>query len=59
MSMDRCTECERYIDTDDDPDCYYDPSWNDELKPWENALCEWCREDWPLVENRPPQTSAE
>ncbi len=35
MSMDRCNECDRLVDTDFDTDCY------DNGK----CTCAWCRED--------------
>jgi len=43
MSMIRCEQCERLIDSDDDPDCFIENpgmpgSMGDEV------LCEWCRE---------------
>ena len=40
MSMDRCSSCERVIDSDDDPDCYVDTSPTTTV-----CRCEWCRDD--------------
>jgi hypothetical protein len=37
MSMDRCTRCNRYVDTDFDLDCYHDESID--------CVCESCWED--------------
>ena len=39
MSMDVCKRCARYIDTDDDCDCYIDISKTETI-----CLCEPCRE---------------
>lgn len=51
MSMDRCGECSRPIDTDEDPECYRlrsDPKryWGDDgnYRPDNICLCAWCRE---------------
>ena len=34
MSIDRCHYCDRFIDTDDDPDCYVEaPSYNNTAHP--------------------------
>lgn len=40
MSMDTCKSCDRIVDTDDDPDCYYDADMNQTP-----CTCEWCREE--------------
>lgn len=57
MSMDRCEECDRYIDTDIDCDCYRlrsDPKrpWGDDgnYRPDNICLCQWCREEMRLDE---------
>ena len=42
MSMIRCDECERLIDSDDDPDCFIDTSPTTTV-----SLCERCRGDTP------------
>lgn len=36
MSMTRCDDCCRLIDTDMDDECYYHTK--------DKCLCEWCRE---------------
>lgn len=38
MSLATCIECEKFIDTDDDPDCYDD--YGDDA-----PICESCREE--------------
>lgn len=43
MSIDVCKDCDRYIDTDDDPDCYVEIG---DMKRLHKTicLCERCRE---------------
>lgn len=45
MSMSRCKSCDRFVDTDDDPDCY----WHSDsgLEEWDDCMCEGCRDDQP------------
>lgn len=45
MSMATCIACCRYVDTDDDPDCYYDIECG--LEEWDGCLCEVCRSEQP------------
>lgn len=42
MSMDRCSACERLVDTDEDLDCYVPGEGI--MKP-NRCICEFCRED--------------
>lgn len=39
MSMDRCHDCGRTVDTDDDPGCYVEVSKHKDV-----CVCEFCRE---------------
>ena len=49
MSLSRCDGCDRIIDTDADPECYYHTE--------NQCLCEWCREGRDLqAENRKEHT---
>lgn len=43
MSMVRCDGCDRFIDSDDDPECFWPP----EVTPNsdDKVYCEWCREE--------------
>lgn len=43
MSIDRCSKCEAFVDTDFDCDCYENPE--------KKCLCARCREDEPEYEN--------
>jgi len=43
MSMDRCHDCDRLIDTDDDPDCYIEVG-NMRSQTKTVCVCEHCRE---------------
>ena len=55
MSMIRCESCERYVDSDSDPDCFVDkPNYIDVAQPTNPrctlptktvVLCESCREE--------------
>ena len=49
MSMDRCTDCERLVDTDFDVECYWDDCLvEDGYRKWDGCVCESCREDYQL-----------
>lgn len=43
MSMDRCHDCGRAVDTDDDPGCYIEIG-NQRRLHMEVCVCEFCRE---------------
>lgn len=53
MSMDRCVNCDAFVDTDDDPGCYVEcPSYHNTAMPvkptgerveWD-CICEFCRD---------------
>ena len=53
MSIVVCNECDRYVDSDFDMDCfvgYYDPK-RYGLKPnSDKVLCEWCRDEYPELD---------
>lgn len=40
MSMDRCSKCDRPVDTDEYPDCYYDENGD----PRDACVCESCQQ---------------
>ncbi len=43
MSMVMCERCDRFIDSDDDPDCFVEnPGLPGAMG--DEVLCEWCRE---------------
>ena len=42
MSIDSCKECGDYVDTDADPDCYWDIE-TEEVR--DNCLCGGCRNE--------------
>lgn len=44
MSMVNCTRCDRYIDSDDDPDCFVDDPRHSLKGNVEIILCEPCRD---------------
>lgn len=44
MSMDRCSGCDRPIDTDDDPECYVEVG-NMRRLHKTICLCEFCRDE--------------
>lgn len=49
MSMDRCTDCDRLVDTDHDVECYWDDLLvEDGYSKWEGCVCEGCREDYQV-----------
>ena len=41
MSIIRCDECENFIDSDDDLECFIEVPW---LNMKEHVWCEWCRD---------------
>lgn len=50
MSIDRCRFCDQLIDTDDDPDCYWElPVYDSTAIPTRTAcicVCDTCREKY-------------
>ena len=44
MSLDRCHDCERLVDTDDDPECYVEVG-NMRRLHKTICLCEFCRDE--------------
>lgn len=48
MSMVLCDECEKLIDSDDDPACFIEKSKLQTL-----VICEWCRDDLGYDDDTP------
>lgn len=57
MSMIRCEQCERLIDSDDDPECFVEnPGLPGAMG--DEVLCEWCREK-RYLENEAMEAAAD
>ena len=60
MSIVICQECEKWIDSDDDPDCfvgYYEPVRFKCEPDSDKTLCEWCRDGYPEPGDEDEHTS--
>jgi hypothetical protein len=54
MSWDRCKNCDRPVNTDDDPDCYIEVG-NMRKQTTTECICEPCREELEIERERTAQ----